>query len=74
MLAQLRRCTRRFKSGEKKTGETTVTTETKDKVDALIRDDGCITTGELSAAVRIGKPSVITIIRELGYRKFAEGG
>jgi histone-lysine N-methyltransferase SETMAR len=48
---------------------TAATTENKDKVDALIRDDRRITTSELCVAIWIGKPAVMAIIRELGYRK-----
>jgi hypothetical protein len=45
----------------------TPTTETKDKVDALIRDDCCITSEECSA-IWFEKPAVMIIIREFGYR------
>jgi hypothetical protein len=52
---------------------TAATTETKDKVDALIRDDRRITS-ELCNAVGIGKQAIMTIIKELVYRKaFARG-
>jgi hypothetical protein len=50
-----------------------VTTETNDKVDALIRYDRHITSEE-RAAIDIGKTGVKAIIRELGYRKFVLGG
>jgi transposase len=75
-ISGIRCWVRRFKSGEKETGgrprsgrpASTATTETKEKVDALIRDDGRITSA-LCAATGIGKPVLMTIIRELGYRE-----
>jgi hypothetical protein len=45
------------------------TTENKDEVDVLIRDDRRITTSALWAAIGIGKPAVTAIIRELRHRK-----
>jgi len=45
----------------------TPTTETEDKVDALIRGDCCITSEQCSA-IWFEKPAVMIIIRELGYR------
>jgi len=45
-------------------------TESKGKFDALVRDDSPITTRKLCTAREIGKPVIMTIIRELGYRKF----
>jgi hypothetical protein len=45
----------------------TPTTETEDKVDALIRDDCCITS-EQCFAIWFENPAVMIIIRELGYR------
>ena len=46
-----------------------VTTETKDKIDMLTWDDCHITTSKLCATTGSGKPAVMAIIRELGYRK-----
>jgi hypothetical protein len=46
-----------------------VTTETKDKVGALIRDDCLFTTSKMCSTVWIGKLAFIAIIRELGRRK-----
>lgn len=71
MLARFRRRVRRFKKGEKDTGDRPpqrptrhrATAETKDKVFALIRDDRHITTSELCTAIGIGKPSLTAIIR-----------
>jgi hypothetical protein len=48
---------------------TAATTENEDKVDADVGDDRRITASELCAAVGIGKPAVMGIVRELGYRK-----
>jgi hypothetical protein len=45
-------------------------TESKGKFDALVRDDTPITTRKLCTARGIGKPVIMVIIRELGYRKF----
>jgi len=45
-------------------------TESKGKFDVLVRDGSPITTRELYFARGIGKPVIIAIIRELGYRKF----
>jgi len=42
---------------------------TKDKVSVLTWDNHHITTSELDATTEIGKPVVIAIILELGYRK-----
>lgn len=39
------------------------------KVDAMFRDDHCITS-EICIKTLIGKLTVMAIIRELGYRKF----
>jgi len=72
-----RRWVRRFKNGENDGGDrprsgrthTAATTETKDAVDVAIRGGRRIATSELCAAVGIGEPAVLTIIRELGYRK-----
>jgi len=50
-----------------------VVSETKDKVDVLIQDD-CHITDELFTTAGIEKPVGIAIIRELGYRKFVQGG
>jgi len=58
--------------GTSVTGPTAATTETKDKVDALILNEGR-STSELCAAVRTGKLAVMAVIRELGYRNFAQG-
>lgn len=66
-----------FKSGEKDIGDrphngwpaTAAMMETKDKVDALIRDDHRITTSELWASVGIGNMVIMAKIKELGYRK-----
>ena len=44
---------------------TAAITETKDKVDALIRDDCCITRSELCTTTGTGKLAVMAI-RELG--------
>jgi hypothetical protein len=38
-------------------------------VDALIRDERRITTGERYVAIGIGKPAVMAIIREIDYKK-----
>ena len=46
-----------------------VTMETKDRVDAMILDNCCITTHELWATTGIGKPAVMAIIREVGNRR-----
>jgi hypothetical protein len=46
-----------------------VTTETKDKVGVLIRDDCLFTTSKMCTTVWIGKLALIAIIRELGSRK-----
>jgi hypothetical protein len=46
---------------------TAPTTKTKDKVDALIRYDHCITSEQCSA-IWFEKPVVMIIIRQLGYR------
>jgi hypothetical protein len=46
-----------------------VTTETKDKIDMLTWDDCHITTSKLCATTGSGKPTVMAIIRKLGYRK-----
>jgi hypothetical protein len=51
----------------------TATTETKDKADALILNDGS-STSELCAAVQTGKLAVMAVIRELGYSNIAQGG
>jgi hypothetical protein len=48
---------------------TAVTTKNKDKVDVLIWDDCHIMTSELCTAMRIEKPVVMAIIRQLGYSK-----
>jgi transposase len=77
-VSSVRRWVRRFKIGENDSGDrprsgrphTAATTETKDAVDVPIRDGRRIATSELCAAVGIGKPAVLTIFRELGYRKF----
>jgi hypothetical protein len=59
--------------GTSVTEPTAATTETKDKVDALILNDDC-STSELCAVVRTEKLAVMAIIRELGYSNFAQGG
>jgi archaellum component FlaC len=59
--------------GTSLTGPTTATTDTEDKVDGLILNDGR-STSELCAAVRTGKMAVMAVIRELGYSNFAQGG
>jgi hypothetical protein len=46
-----------------------VTTETKDKVGVLIRDDCFFTTSKMCIMVWIGKMAFIAIMRELGSRK-----
>jgi hypothetical protein len=46
---------------------TAATTEAKEKVGGLFRDDRRITTNELCAAIGTGKLAVMVIIRELGY-------
>jgi len=46
-----------------------VTTETKDKVGVLIRDDCLFTTSKMCTTVWFGKLVFIAIIRELGSRK-----
>ena len=77
-VSSVRRWVRRFKNGENDSGDRprsdwphmAATTETKDAVDVPIRDGRRIATSELCAAVGIGKPAVLTIIRELGCRKF----
>jgi len=46
-----------------------VTTETKDKVGVLIRDDCLFTTSKMCITVWIGKLTFIAILRELGSRK-----
>jgi len=69
MLAHWVRC---YKSGEKGAGDRprsdrtamAATTEIKDKIDALIRDDRRITS-ELCAATVTGKLAVMNIIRKL---------
>lgn len=43
--------------------------ETKDRVDAMILNNRCITTCEMWAAIGIGKPAVVAIIREVGNNK-----
>jgi hypothetical protein len=43
-------------------------TRTRDKVDALMRDDRPTTKSELCAAIALGKPAVMTTIRELFFR------
>jgi transposase len=76
-VSSVRSWVRHFKSGEYDNGDrprsgrpaTAATMENKDKFDALIRDDHLITTSELCAAIGIGKPAVMAIIRKLGYRK-----
>jgi hypothetical protein len=76
-VSSVRQSVRRFKSGEKDNSDrprrgltaTAATTETKDKVDALIRHDGHITRSGMCAATGIGKPTIMAIIRELDYRK-----
>jgi transposase len=76
-VSSVRRWVHRLKSGEKDISDTpgsgrpaaAATTETKDKFDALIRDDSPITTRELCTEIGIGKPAIMAIIRELGYRK-----
>jgi hypothetical protein len=45
-------------------------TKSKGNFDTLVRDDSPITTRELCTARGIGKPVIMAIIRELGYRKF----
>jgi len=45
------------------------TKETKQKVNARMRNDRLLNICELFAAVRIGKLAVISIVVELGYRK-----
>jgi len=52
----------------------TVTTETKDKADALIQDDGRITISELCAATGIGKLAVVAISENLARENFAQNG
>jgi len=67
-----------FKNGENDSGDrpgsgrphTAATTETKDAVDVPNRDGCRIAISELCAAVGIGKPAVLTIIREPVYIKF----
>lgn len=59
--------------GTSVTGPTAATTETKDKVDELILNDGR-STSELRAAVRTGKLAVMAVIRELDNSSFAQGG
>jgi hypothetical protein len=43
-------------------------TETKEKVNVLMRDDCFFKICELFAAARIGNPVVMSIVVELGYR------
>jgi hypothetical protein len=58
--------------GTSLTGPATAATETKDRGDALIINDGR-STSELCASVRTGKLAVMAVIRELGYSNFAQG-
>jgi hypothetical protein len=44
--------------------------ESKGTFGALVRDDSPNTTRELCTARGIGKPVIMAIVRELGYRKF----
>jgi hypothetical protein len=45
------------------------TIQTTDNVDALIPDDHCIISSDLSTAIGIGKLAFMVIIRDLDYSK-----
>ena len=76
-VSSVRRCLRRFKSGENDTGDrsvighpaTAVMKETKGKFEALIMYGCRIMTNELCTAIGIRKPEAIDIVGEFGYRK-----
>lgn len=51
-----------------------MTTETKDKADALIQDDGRITISELCVATGIEKLAGMAISENLVTENFAQGG
>jgi hypothetical protein len=80
MLVQVGGRARRFKGVEMGTGArplsgqpvTAATAEAKDMVDALIVDHHRFTC-ELRAALEIGRPTVMTMIIELGIESFAQG-
>ena len=53
---------------------TAVTTETKNKADALIQDDGRITISELYAATGIVELALMAISENLARENFAQSG
>ena len=53
---------------------TAVTTETKDKADALIQDDGRIRISEMCAATGIGKLAVMAVSENMARENFAQNG
>jgi hypothetical protein len=53
---------------------TAVKTETKDKADALIQDDGRIRISEMCAATGIGKFAVMAILETMVRENFAQSG